>query len=118
MPTFTTSLRGQAAFAKLFRRGNRSNAGEIRVFWSKNDRQNVRWGIVVSKKVSKKAVVRNRLRRQIREYLRHEVWEVPLDGIIQVVRLPLGERSHIVNLARALTRVQPPNQQSRVSSRV
>ncbi len=47
------------------------------------ERPHARLGITVSKKVSKKAVVRNRIKRQIREYFRvthHDL--APLDYVV------------------------------------
>ena len=61
---FTTKL-----FDRLFRRSKRFRAGPC-VFLLSPVRGHARCAVVVGKKVSKKAVTRNRLRRQAYEILR------------------------------------------------
>jgi len=63
---------------------NRRHADAFAVLLG-HDRQGdtARLGITVSKKVSKKAVVRNRIKRQIREYFRAHHYEFePLDYVV------------------------------------
>jgi ribonuclease P protein component len=64
------SLKKQNDFQNVFNRGNVFGNKVFAFYFVKNQMEENRIGIIVSKKVSKKAVVRNRLRRQIREAYR------------------------------------------------
>jgi ribonuclease P protein component len=63
-----TSLHGERAFARL-RRGRSAQHALLRTRWLANNEPSCRAGFVVSKKVGN-AVVRNRVRRRLREALR------------------------------------------------
>lgn len=67
-PVILTSLRGERAFSRL-RRGRSAQHELLRVRWLGRDKNIRQVGFVVSKKVGK-AVVRNRVRRRLREGLR------------------------------------------------
>ena len=54
----------------LFQRGKRAYSPFFAVRYSANNLENSRFAIVVANKVTKKATIRNRLRRQIREIIR------------------------------------------------
>jgi len=69
-------LRGEKDFEKIIKKGER--------FWDiflflkviKNNLMIVRVGLVISRKVSKKAVERNRIKRQLSEILRIKINEI------------------------------------------
>lgn len=63
------SLKGEWAFARL-KKGRAARGRLVSVRWLPNHTGPVRVGLVVSKKVGK-AVVRNKIRRRMREILRH-----------------------------------------------
>ncbi|AFY71676.1 ribonuclease P protein component [Thalassoporum mexicanum PCC 7367] len=65
-------LRCRHDFAKVYNQGNRYGGRflRLRVRFTDNPHQPTRIGIVISKKVSKQAVVRNRVKRQLRAILR------------------------------------------------
>ncbi|HWG85601.1 MAG TPA: ribonuclease P protein component [Deinococcales bacterium] len=67
------SLKGDAAFRRVRQRGKSGRTGLLTIRWLPQRRQEVTVGIVASKKVGK-AVVRNRLRRRIREAVRRLDW--------------------------------------------
>lgn len=56
-------------FARLFKKGRVVHSRGITLKYSRNDRELTRFGIVISAKVSKKAVVRNKIRRRLRTSL-------------------------------------------------
>lgn len=63
IPSYTIS--------ELFRSGMRRNIGYYQVIYKKNDATVPRFAIIVSTKISKHAVVRNRIKRLVSESIRH-----------------------------------------------
>ncbi|RMG31759.1 MAG: ribonuclease P protein component [Gammaproteobacteria bacterium] len=105
-------LRTPAEFRRVFARGQRSSDRELTVLALPNGRPYPRLGMAVSRKVSKKAVVRNRLRRRIREVFRLHRGELPGLDLVVVARPGAAEldyhtleqrlRGHWRRLARRL----------------
>lgn len=71
-------VRGAHTFSLLFSRGMRINSPFFTLLALRNQKGHVRLAMVVSKKVSRRAHVRNRLRRRAREWMRTNL---PLDTI-------------------------------------
>lgn len=71
-------------FRSLFLRGRRIQSPFFHLVWQKNGLSCPRFAFVASKAVSKRAVVRNRLRRRAREWYRKrsELFNVPVDVAI------------------------------------
>lgn len=69
-------LKKEKDFKEVFSKGRTvySNPINIRFFW--RDVNERRVGIIVSKKVSKKAVTRNRVKRVLREQMREKIERV------------------------------------------
>lgn len=63
-------LRQERDFKYLWRRGRETRVSGLRIRTARSCNTYARVGIVVSKKISKQATTRNRLRRMIREALR------------------------------------------------
>lgn len=63
-------LSGKAEFDRVFAEAHRRNTQFFRVAWAENPLDYARLGMAVSRRVDKRAVVRNRLRRRIRESFR------------------------------------------------
>ena len=63
-------LSGKADFDRVFAAARRKGSRFFRIVMADNDRGYARLGMAVSRRVDKRAVVRNRLRRQIRESFR------------------------------------------------
>jgi len=57
-------------FKKVFEKGKFYRDGFIKIRFLKNDLEITRFGIVISSKISKKAVFRNRIRRCLEEIIR------------------------------------------------
>jgi len=68
-------------FRFLFSRGRRVESPLFRLVWLKNNLACSRFAFVVSRAVSKRAVIRNRLRRRAREWYRKqgEPFQAPVD---------------------------------------
>ncbi len=98
-PHRLTSLRGDAAFRRV-RRGRPGRSRLVSVRWLPLNASEVRVGIVVSKKVGK-AVVRNKVRRRLREIVRR--MHLPPAEIMIIAR-PEAAQASFQELARDLRR--------------
>ena len=79
-------ISGSEAINEIARKGRRSGNEAFVIYVLESKTAGSRSAIVVSKKVDKRAVVRNRLRRQITEILRENFAEIarPVDVVIYV----------------------------------
>ncbi len=64
-------LLNSAAFKRVFQKRKKISRKNGGLYLARNDLHFSRLGITVSKKVSRKAVQRNRIKRLVREYFRH-----------------------------------------------
>lgn len=97
-------LRRRRDFARVYKTGQTHHAGIMSVKAMPNHREGSRLAVVVSTKISKKAVVRNRIRRRIMALIR-EMWPQVAPGydIIVIVRQDI-HRAPIAEIREALTR--------------
>lgn len=65
------SLKKENEFKRVFKIGDVFGNKAFVIYYLKNEETENRLGIIVSKKVSKKAVVRNKIKRRIKEAYRH-----------------------------------------------
>ncbi|MEF8846972.1 MAG: ribonuclease P protein component [Candidatus Paceibacterota bacterium] len=73
-------LKKEKDFERVFKKGKSYNQTFLFLKVLKRDNnQESRFGFVVSTKVSKKAVVRNKLKRQLREIIREKLPEIKSD---------------------------------------
>lgn len=102
-------LKGKAAFEKVFKQGNKCFVALFGIKILKNDLGYSRFGIIISSKISKKAVVRNKVRRRISETFRLNLknFKSGFDVII-ICRKPIIKASYqdiekeILNSAKRL----------------
>lgn len=66
----SNKLRSRKDFKHIFQRGARVNGRYFTLHYLANNQKNNRWAVVVSTKVSKRAVRRNRLRRRLSSLLK------------------------------------------------
>jgi ribonuclease P protein component len=78
-------LRGDGSFSPVFERGMKQAKGPLLVVAVPNDLGHPRLGISVPKRVSKRAVVRNRIKRLVREAFRLMQHDLPRGYDIVVV---------------------------------
>ncbi|MDO4287632.1 MAG: ribonuclease P protein component [Eubacterium sp.] len=64
------TLKKQKDFQQLYQKGKVFGNRNLVIYYLKNGKDTNRLGIVVSKKISNRAVVRNKIRRQIKEAYR------------------------------------------------
>ena len=99
------TIKENYVFRRMYRRGRSSVQGGLVVYCQKNKQGKTRLGVTVSTKLGK-AVVRNRVRRQLREIYRlhlHEMkkgYDVILVGRVKAVHTPYARMDR--QYARAL----------------
>ena len=84
-------LNKSSEYEFLFKNGKRVNTANFVVIFRHNKLGYPRFGYVVSKKVSGKAVRRNRIKRILREYFRHNRSSFVSVDIIVVVKRDVSE---------------------------
>jgi len=90
-------LSGKAAFAKVFQQAVVSADGSFKVLAHRNDLQESRLGMAVSRQVDKRAVQRNRLKRIVRESFRRHYLLHAREGAIDIVVLPRQQAVSVSN---------------------
>ena len=75
-------------FTKTFRKGRSSYDSIVGVKIIKNNLQINRFGIIVGRKVSKKAVERNRIKRQIRAIIRQKIELMKIGSDVLLIITP------------------------------
>ena len=85
-------LRNRADFSRIYRGGKSFANGQFVVYWSKQPAaEPFRLGVSASKKIGN-AVVRNRMRRVVKEIVRHNAERIaPHVDLILIVRKPAVE---------------------------
>lgn len=82
-------LKKEKDIGKVFKEGKKYilPSGRLYLKIVKNNLKNSRFGFVVSKKVSKKATIRNKIKRRLREAVKGKLTEVKkgIDGAIVVM---------------------------------
>ena len=81
-------LKKKKDFEKLFKEGRSFREKLLVLKANKNNLGKSRFGFIVSKKVSKKAVARNKIRRQLREIVRKEINNYQKGFDVAIIALP------------------------------
>lgn len=102
-------LRRRSQFLAVQEKGARINADCLLVVWRRNEGSDTRLGLTVSSKVGP-AVVRNRIRRHLREFFRKRQMEFPRGvDVVVIARQSASEAEQPVlhrAFARALAELQ------------
>ena len=85
-------LREAADFAALRRSGKRLSSRFFHTQFRLTDRSDARLGMAVSRRVSKLAVVRNRIRRIVRESFRASRADLPACDVLLIARSAAAEQ--------------------------
>lgn len=83
-----------ADFARLRESGRRLGSQQLNIQYRPRDEAGARLGMAVSRRVSKLAVVRNRIRRQIRESFRLHRRRLPACDILVIARQSAAQQSN------------------------
>jgi ribonuclease P protein component len=106
----TARLLKPSDFTKVFKSNQASSDALFRILWCANDRQGHRLGMAVSRKVDRRAVGRNRIKRIIRERFRQ--WCAKPHGAdpyfdVVVLPRPRAAQADSAALACSLERLWP-----------
>ena len=80
-------LKKKKDFERIFKEGQGFKQGFLYLKIKKNNLKSSRFGFIVSKKFAKKAVIRNKIKRRLRELIKIKLPEIKkgIDGIIIVI---------------------------------
>ena len=76
-------------FDNVFKLGRASYSQILGIKTAANKKSNSRFGVLISTKISKKAVARNKLKRQIREIIQSQITKIKPGYDIVVITFPL-----------------------------
>ena len=96
-------LKSKQDFEEIFKHGKRITAKLFRVYYFKKDTRKL--GVIVSKKVSKSAVKRNRIKRWVREIYRVNKSQIPEDVRIIVIALTQAEKSSFNEVSKDILHI-------------
>ena len=87
-------LKKNKDFNKIFKKGKKINEEVLLLIILKNNLKETKVGVVINKKVSKKAVIRNKIKRRIYNSIRNKLPEIEkgFDFLI-IVRPEIKEKS-------------------------
>jgi len=92
-------------FARVYRRGSRARGSFITVALARNDLDGTRLGLSIGKRMDKRAVARNRLRRLVREAFRLEYADLPRGFDLVAIGSTPKARPDLAALRRELRRL-------------
>ena len=98
-------LKKTREFQEVFAQGKGFREGNLLLKRKVSKIEEVKFGIVVSKKVAKQAVVRNRIRRVLREALRQETKEIKKGVEAAIIVLPGFEEKGVKEARNILRRL-------------
>ncbi len=98
----TNRLRGKKDFEEVFKTGDTYRSAFLTLRVLKNSSGPVRFGFVVSTKVSKSAVVRNKIKRRLSESVRSLLLKKKTGADVAVIALPSAEKKGFSEINEAV----------------
>ena len=104
MLTKFNRLTKEKDFENVFRKGEkyRSPLSKIYLKVGSNNLKQSRFGFIINNKVSKKAVVRNKIKRKLRETIRNNLSEIKKGVDVAVVVLPGFKENNLKTIGEVL----------------
>lgn len=91
-------LKKKKDFERVWKKGKRFQHGFLSLKIVKNDLRNSRFAFVVGLKVSKKAVVRNKIKRRLRHIIKREMPRIKSGIDVSIIALPCLENKDFQEL--------------------
>lgn len=98
-------LKKKKDFERLFKKGKSFREDFLVLRVNRNNLNKNRFGFIVSKKISKKAVVRNKIKRQLREIVRKEINNYQKGFDVAVITLPGIELKNFKEINQVLENI-------------
>jgi len=98
-------LKKKRDFEKVFKMGKGFKQDFLALKFNKNGLKNSRFGFIVSLKVSKKAVVRNKVKRRLREAVRARIKNFKKGFDIALIALPDSSTKDFEEIDRVVERL-------------
>ena len=92
-------------FDNTFKDGKGAFSDTLGIKFIKNNLENSRFGIVVSNKISKKAVTRNKIKRQIREAIHKNITEIKKGLDIMIICRPGIDKKGFQEIEQAIIQI-------------
>jgi len=99
----TNRLKKKKDFETVFKKGKSFKNSFLIIRIASNKLQFSRFGLVVSQKVSKKAVVRNKVRRRMSEIIRKRIKEIKVGLDVVLIALSGLEKKSFLETEEAIT---------------
>ena len=90
----TNRLRKEKDFEKLFKKGKSFKNGFLILKIVQNNLKESRFGFIVSQKVSKKAILRNKIKRRLRDIIRQNIGKIRKGIDVALIALPGLEKKN------------------------
>jgi len=89
-------LKNKKEFKEIFRKGKGFEKDFLFLKIKKNNSKKIKVGFIVPKKVNKKAVVRNKIKRRLREIIKEEFFKIkPGINIVLVVKKDIEKKDFL-----------------------
>lgn len=102
MLSLPNRLKKNNDFEELFKKGRGFKEGFLYLKAAKNNLEESRFGFVVSKKFSKKAYLRNKIKRKLREIVRLNMPEIKKGLDVAIIVLPGLKEEGVEDVLRKL----------------
>ena len=102
MLTKINRLKKEKDFEKIFKKGKSFKNGFLILKIVSNDLEESRFGFIVSQKVSKKAVLRNKVKRRLRDIIQKNIVKIKKGVDIVLIVLPGLEKKSFLETKETL----------------
>lgn len=92
-------------FENIFRKGKNFKEGFLLLKIAKGESGQSRYGFIVSQKISKKAVIRNKVRRRLSEITGKEMKNLKVGMDVVIIALPGAERSSFLETEKVIKKL-------------
>ena len=95
-------LRKEKDFEKLFKKGKSFRNNFLILKIAQNNLKESRFGFIISKKVSKKAILRNKIKRRLRDIIRQNIKDIKKGIDVVLIILPGLEKKNFLEIKEIL----------------